>query len=133
MKIQTRISRSILLALLSACAAAGGRAQQSADQQDLPRLSEPAHMTRYAEVICPHCIMPQWDLGYLLRHEIERNSNPEHPMVTMFDRDGKKILEGQIWAPNFSSVTVMTVGATHSGGILAGARGIMTDGSIESF
>src|SRR5262249_29202370 len=131
--IQSSFSKQISLTVLLLCFAAGGRAQQPSQQQDFPRLSAPSHTVRYAEVICAHCIMPQWDLGYILNHGIEKNSNPEHATITIIDPNTKHVLEGRNWAPNFASVKVMTAGATHAGGLLAGARGIMADGSIESF
>ena len=101
--------------------------------QRVTKLSESVYTARYPEIICAHCIVPEWDRGYLFHHEIEKNTDRDNAMVTMYDREGKKVLSGKIWDAQVVNVTVTTAGAARGGGILAGAVGIMTDGSIQGF
>ena len=118
----------ILLAALSMA----GRWPVSAQDQVVTTFSEPVHTMQYPEIICAGCIVPEWSNGYLLHHEIEKNADPDTPMVTMYDREGKKMLTGRIWDPQSANVTVRTAGEAR-GGILAGASGVMQDGSIQGF
>jgi hypothetical protein len=133
MKPQTQLRKAVFMVFLLPYFSGDGGAQQPTQRQDSSSLSAPVHAALFPEVMCVHCILPEWERGYILHHEIERNADPEHPMVTMFDRNGKRVLEGRIWAPDFTSVSVITSGATHAGEILAGAGGIMSNGSIEGF
>jgi hypothetical protein len=61
-------------------ALAGATAQQSSLQQDLPTLSPAVHAALYSEVKCVHRIVPQWDHGYILHLEIDKDP----AMVTMY-------------------------------------------------
>jgi hypothetical protein len=80
-------------------------------------------------VKCVHCIVPQWDHGYILHLEIDKDP----AMVTRYDRDGKKVLEARIESADAAKVSLSAAAATHAGGILAVGGGIMTDGSIQGF
>jgi hypothetical protein len=51
----------------------------------------------------------------------------------MYDRNGKKILEGRMGPPDAAKVSVLAAGATLAGGILGAGGGAMTDGSIQGF
>jgi hypothetical protein len=129
MRIQYRFRDVIRAALLLSCFAAGAIARQSSQQQDLPRVSPAVHAALYPEVMCVHCIAPQWDRGYILHLEIDRDP----AVVTMYDRDAKKVLEARTAPPDAAQVSLLAAAATHAGGILAVGGGIMTDGSIEKF
>jgi hypothetical protein len=129
MKSQSLLCKTMLSAVLLAGFAVSTRAQQPSPPQTLVTLSEPLHATLYPEVMCTGCIVPEWDGSYLLHLE----SDKDPAVVTMYDANGKKVLTGRIWAPDSATVSVITAGATHAGGILAGAAGTMTDGSIQSF
>jgi hypothetical protein len=132
MKIRTPLRFTISAVLLLLLFSTVGRTQEP-PQGSAPHLIPSGRATLYPDVMCVGCIVPQWDRGYVLHHEIEKNADPEHPMVAVFDRDGKRVLDGRIWAPGFASVTVRRLGATHGGGVLASAGGITTDGLVEHF
>jgi hypothetical protein len=51
----------------------------------------------------------------------------------MYDRNGKKVLEGRIEPGTFAKVSVTAAGATGAGGILAGGGGTMTEGAVMGF
>jgi hypothetical protein len=69
--------------------------------------------------MCVHCIVPQWDRGYILHREFDKDP----AVVTMYDRNGKKILEGRMGPPDAAKVSVLAAGATLAGGILGLAEG----------
>jgi len=77
--------------------------------------------------MCVHCIVPQWDRGYILHLEIDKDP----AVVTMYDRDGKKVLEARMAPPDAARVSLLAAAATHAGGILAVGGATMTDGSIQ--
>jgi hypothetical protein len=129
MRIQYRFRDVILAALLLSCFAAGATAQQSSQQQDLPTVSPALHSALYPEVMCVHCVVPQWGRGYILLLEIDKDP----AVVTMYDRDGKKVLEARMEPPDAAKVSLSAPAATHAGGILGVGGGIMTDGSIQGF
>ena len=115
MRIQYQSCEVILAAFLLSCFAAGATAQQSSQRQDLPVLSPTVHAALYPEVMCVHCIVPQWDRGYILHLEIDKDP----AVVTMYDRDGKKVLEARMAPPDAARVSLLAAAATHAGGILA--------------
>ena len=129
MRIQYQFCEVALAAFLSSCFAAGATAQQSSQQQDLPILSPTVHAALYPEVMCVHCIVPQWDSGHILHLEIDKDP----AVVTMYDRNGKKVLESRLEPPDFARVSILAAGATQAGGILAVGGGAMTDGSVQGF
>jgi hypothetical protein len=129
MRIQYQFLEVVLVAFLLSCFAADVRAQQSSQQQDLPTLSPPIHAALYPEVMCVNCIVPQWDRGYILHREFDKDP----AVVTMYDRNGKKVLEGRMGPPDAAKVSVLAAGATQAGGILAVGGGAMTDGSVQGF
>jgi hypothetical protein len=130
MKIPHRFRELVPAVFLLSCFAVGAAAQQSSQQQqDLPTLCSAVHSALYPEVMCVHCIIPQWDRGYILHREFDKDP----AVVTMYDRDGKKVLEARMEPPDAAKISVSAAAATHSGGILAVGGGIMTDGSIQGF
>lgn len=129
MRIPYRFRELVLAVFLLSSFAADAKAQQSSLQQDLPALSPAVHSALYPEVMCGHCIIPQWDHGYILHLEIDKDP----AVVTMYDRDGKKVLEARMEPPDAAKVSLLAAGATHAAGILAVGGGIMTDGSIQRF
>jgi hypothetical protein len=122
MRIQYQFRDIVLAVFLLSCFAAGSTAQQSSQQQDLPTLSPAVHAALYPE-------MTQWDHGYILHLEIDKDP----AVVTMYDRNGKKVLEARMEPPDAVKVSIGAAAATHAGGILAVGGGVMTDGSIQRF
>jgi hypothetical protein len=129
MRIQYRLVEVVLTTFLLSCFAAGIKAQQPSQQQDLLGLSPPTHAALYPEVMCVHCIVPNWDRAYLLHLEIDKDP----AVVTMYDRNGKKVLEGRMGPPDAAKVSVRAAGATQAGAIIAVGGGTMTDGSMQGF
>ena len=129
MRSQSPFFKVTLAAILLSCFARIASAQQPASPQALVTLSEPVPATLYPEVICAHCIVPEWDRGYLVH--LEFDTDPAR--VTMYDRTGKKVLEARVVPQNAAKVSLIATGATHAGGILAAGGGIMTDGSSHRF
>jgi len=85
--------------------------------------------TLYPEIMCPHCIVPSWDRDYLLHLEIDKDP----ALVSMYDRDGKKMLEANFKPLNAASASVGAAGSTRSGGILAVGGATMNNGSVWKF
>jgi hypothetical protein len=83
----------------------------------------------YPEVICVHCIVPVWDQHFLLHSELDTDP----ALVTMYDRDGKKLIEGRVTLPGTFDISVRALGATSDGTIIAGGGAGMPDGSIQRF
>ena len=79
--------------------------------------------------MCVHCVVPEWDHSYLLHWEFDKDP----ALVTMYDRDGKKVLEARVVPQDAAKVSVSATGAAHAGGILAAGGGTMTDGSSQRF
>ena len=101
MGIQYQFFEVVLVTFLLSCFAADARAQQSSQQQDLRTLSPPIDAALYPEVMCVNCIVPQWNRGYILHREVDKDP----AMVTMYDRNGKKVLEGRM-GPDAAKVSV---------------------------
>lgn len=129
MRIPYQFRDVVLAALLLSCLAKAAPAQQSPQQQDIPTLSPAVHSALYPEVMCDHCIIPQWDRGYILHLEIDKDP----AVVTMYNRDGKKVLEARMEPSDAGKTSLRAAAATSAGGILAVGGGIMTDGSIQGF
>jgi hypothetical protein len=129
MRSQYQFHDIVLAVFLLSWFATGATAQQSSQRQDVPTVSPAVHTALYPEVMCVHCIVPQWDRGYILQLDIDRDP----AVVTMYDRDGKKVLEARIGPPDATKVSLGAAGATQAGGILAVGGGTMTDGSIQRF
>jgi hypothetical protein len=68
------------------CFALVTSAQQPSRPATVVTMSEPVRAILYPEVICAHCIVPEWDRGYLLHLEFDKDP----AVVTMYDRNGKK-------------------------------------------
>jgi len=128
MKIRNQFLKAIPLALVFACFG-GVTSPQELSEQDLPTLSPALHTALFPEVMCAGCIVPHWDSGYVLHVEIDTDP----AVVTMYDRVGKKVLEGRIVPPDAVKASVGAAGATRTGGIVAIGGGIMTDGSSQRF
>ena len=129
MRFQSLFCKVTLAAVLLPCLAPVASAQQPSQPQTLVSLSEPIRATLYPEVICAHCIIPEWDRGYLLHREFDKDA----ALVTMYDRTGLKVLEARIVPEDTAKVSVSATAATHAGGILAAGGGTMTDGSSQRF
>jgi len=127
MRIPSVFLKATLAALLLSCFARIASAQQPASPQALVTLSEPAPSTLYPEAICAHCIVPEWDRDYLF------HLGEDLAAVTMYDRNGKKVLEARIVLQDAARVSLLTAGATHAGGILAAGGAIFNDGSNQRF
>jgi hypothetical protein len=128
MKIRTQFLKAIELALVFACFG-GITSAQDLSEQELPTLSTPVHAALYPEVMCVGCIVPIWDHGYLLHVEIDRDP----AAVTMYDKNGKKVLEARMEPRDAAKVSIGSAGATRTGGIVAIGGGIMRDGSSQRF
>jgi hypothetical protein len=126
MRIQYQFRDAVLTVFLLSCFAADAAAQESSQQQDLPTLSPGVHAALYPEVAW---FTARWDRGYILHLEIDKDP----AVVTMYDRDGKRVLEARIGPPDAAKVSLVAAGATQAGGILVVGAGIMTDGSIQRF
>jgi hypothetical protein len=129
MRFQPLRCKAILGVFLLPCLTPVASAQQPSPLQTLFTLSEPVRATLYPEVMCEHCIVPEWDRGYLLHREFDRDP----AVVTMNDRNGKKVLEARVVPQNAARVSLIAVGATPAGGILAAGGATMTDGSSQRF
>jgi hypothetical protein len=79
MKIRHHFLGVVFLALLLMCLGTIAVAQQPS-QQDLRTLSPPVHAALYPEVMCVGCVVPEWDHGYLLHREIDKDPT----VVTMY-------------------------------------------------
>jgi len=128
MKIRYQFCEIVLVTLLWMCFGEITSAQDLSEQ-DLPTLSPALHSALYPEVMCVHCIVPIWDHGYLLHVEIDRDP----AVVTMYDKNGNKVLEARMEPPDAAKVSIGSAGATRTGGIVAIGGGIMKDGSGQRF
>jgi len=129
MRFQSLFCKATLAAVLLPCFALVTSAQQPSQPQTLVTLSAPIRATLYPEVMCVHCIVPEWDRSYLLHWEFDKDP----ALVTMYDRNGKKVLDARVVPKDAANVSLIAVGATHAGGILAAGGGTMTDGSSQRF
>ena len=109
------------------------RAQDQAPSQEAGRISNTLRSQGYPEIFYAHGIIPDWDRGYMIHHEIESYSSPDQPMVTMYDEAGKRVREGRIWPQGAGNVRIRRTAATHDGAILAGGGAIMQDGAISGY
>jgi hypothetical protein len=128
MRLQSAFSK-VTLAAVVLCSPVAANAQEVSQAQTIVTLSEPVRTTLYPEIMCPHCIVPSWDWDYLLHLEIDKDP----ALVSMYDRDGKQMLEAHFKPPNAVSASVGAAGATRSGGILAVGGTAMNNGSIRKF
>jgi len=128
MKIRYQFLKAVPLVLVFACFGTV-TSEQMLSEQDLPTLSPALHAALYPEVMCAGCIVPHWDRGYLLHVEFDRDP----AVVTMYDRVGKKVLEGRMAPPDAVKASVGAAGATRAGGIVAIGGGIMSDSSSQRF
>jgi len=128
MKIRTHFVKAIELALVFG-SFGGITNAQDLSEQELPTLSTPTHAALYPEVMCVGCIVPIWDHGYLLHVEIDRDP----AVVTMYDKNGKKVLEARMEPPDAAKISIGSAEATRTGGIVAIGGGIMRDGSSQRF
>jgi hypothetical protein len=128
MKIRNQFLKAIPLALVFACFG-GITSAQELSEQELPTLSPPLHAALYPEVMCVHCVVPHWDHSYLVHVEIDQDP----AVVTMYDKNGKKVLEARMEPPDAAKASVGAAGTTRAGGIVAIGGGIMTDGSSQRF
>lgn len=109
------------------------RAQNQPPPLEAGQISNVLHSAAYPEAIYPHGIVPDWDRGYVIHYESEKNHSPDTPMVVMYDASGKRIREGRIWPQGAGSVSIRRTAATHEGAILAAGGAIMQDGSMQGY
>jgi hypothetical protein len=109
------------------------RAQDQSPSEQAGHISNTLRSQNYPEIFYPNGIIPDWDRGYMIHHEIEAYSSPDQPMVTMYDETGKRVREARIWPQGAGSVRIRRTAATHDGAILAGGWAIMQDGSISGY
>lgn len=119
----------VTLAVIVLCLSEAANAQPSSQPQTIVTLSEPVRTTLYPEVMCPHCIVPSWDRDFLLQLEIDKDP----ALVSMYDRDGKKMLQANFKPRDAVSASVTAAGATRSGGILAVGGLTINNGSVRKF
>jgi hypothetical protein len=122
---------ALLVMLFIACVR--GQEDVSHPAAEGTRISESVRIVAYPEAFYAHAIMPDWDRGYVLHHEIAVNSRPNEAMVVMYDATGKRVREGRIWPQGAGCVTIRRTAATHDGAILAAGGAIMQDGSVSGF
>ena len=77
-------------------------AQQAPQQPDVPTLSPAVTHGPLSRSDVRHCIVPQWDRGYILHREIDKDP----AVVTMYDRNGKKILESHVEPPDAAKISL---------------------------
>lgn len=118
-----------LFAVVILCLPPTANAQQPSQPKTLLTLSEPVRSTLYPELLCVHCVIPQWDRDYLLHHD----SDEDLALVSMYDRTGNKILQANFKPLHALSASVAGVGAAHSGGIRAVGGMTTNDGSVRKF
>jgi len=127
MKIPYQFRELALTAFLLSCFAAGATAQQSSQPQDLPTLSRAVHPALYPEVMCVHCVVPQWDRGYILHLETIMTL-PWSPCTTGMERkSSKRAWRRRMLSRSFSLLQQPRTPA----GFLQLAEG--SDGSIQRF
>lgn len=129
MRLPSVFLKVTLAAVLLSCFVRIVSAQQPASPQTVVTLSEPLPATLYPEAICAHCIVAEWDRSYLVHREFDKDP----AMVTIYDRNGKKVLEARVVLQDAARVSLLTAGATHAGGILVAGGAIFTDGSNQRF
>ena len=78
MRSQSPFFKVTLAAVLLSCFAPIASAQQPPNPQALVTLSEPKRATLYPEVMCAHCIVPEWDRGYLVHLEFDTEPRTRH-------------------------------------------------------
>ena len=131
--VPKQILRALFAGALLLLFSAGARAQNDVSLSHGGRISQSLRIVAYPEAFYGHGIMPDWDRGYVIHHEIEMNSSPNAAMVVMYDATGKRVREGRIWPKGAGDVRIRRTAATHDGGILAGGGAIMQDGSLSGF
>jgi hypothetical protein len=133
MKTRTSIFSSAFCASLLLFGVASTRSQESPAAADAGKISETLRTVAYPEIIYPHEILPDWDRGYFLHHEVDGYFSPDTPNVTMWDATGKHIRDGRIWPPGAGSVRIRRAAATRDGAILATGWAILQDGSVQRY
>jgi hypothetical protein len=134
MNKQTKLIIEIILGvalLLLVSASALGQEQPPASEAG--QISSILRSAAYPEALYPHGIIPDWDRGYVIHHDIEVNGRPDTAMVVMYDATGKRVREGRIWPQGAGSATIRRTAATRDGAILASGWAVMQDGSIQHF
>src|SRR6266566_4373687 len=99
---QSPFFKVTLAAVLLSSFARIANAQQPVSPQAPVTLSEPVRATLYPEVICAHCIVPEWDRSYLLHREFD--TDPAGRTVQLVDtgrfttRRVCEASDGTVWA-----------------------------------
>ena len=128
-----RLCELLLGAALGLSLSASTPAQSPTSPPEAGRISSTLRTASYPEAIYPHGIIPDWDRGYVIHHEIEVNNSPDTAMVVMYDATGKRVREDRIWPGGAGKVGIRRTAATRDGAILAAGWAIMQDGSIPGY
>lgn len=133
MKTRTYISKAAFCALLLLFGVASARAQVQTPPAEAGQISGTLRTAFYFEAMYPGVILPDWDRGYVIHHEIETNYSPDAPMVFMYDATGMRIRQARIWPPGAGSVRIRRTAATREGAILATGWATVQDGSVQRY
>jgi hypothetical protein len=129
-KLIIEIALGLALLLLVSASALG---QEQPPASEAGQISNILRSAAYPEALYPHGIIPDWDRGYVIHHDIEVNRRPDTAIVVMYDATGKRVREGRIWPQGAGSVSIRRTAATRDGAILATGWAVMQDGSIQHF
>lgn len=131
MAYSIRIMAGVLGAALTFCLPACVGAQETSASGG--EISETLRTVAYPHLLYPHGLVPEWDRGFFLHHDIERHFAAETPNVTEWDASGQHVRDGRIWPPGAASVRIRRAAATRDGAILAAGWAILQDGSVTNF
>ena len=125
MRILGRLPYAVFTLALTICFSEIAQPQED----NVFSLSPATHTSLYPEVMCAHCIVPTWDQHYLLHLAIDKDPS----LVMMYDRDGKKVVEGRVTVQGAARISLRAAGATQGGQIVAAGGAMMADGSNQHF
>lgn len=129
-QLRRALLSALVLMLVTTCVR--GQEVVSRTAAEGTRISESLRMVRFP-VFEDHGIMPDWDHGYFIDHDLELHSRPNAAVVVMYDDTGKRVREGRISPRGAGDVRIRRAATTHEGGILAGGGAIIQGGSISGF
>lgn len=115
------------------CFGAEAQSQDPTPAAEGGRISDTLRSQAYPEILYDHAIMPDFDRGRMIRHEIEVNYSPQQPMVAVYGADGKLVREGRVWPQGAGSVRIRRTAIARDGGILAGGGEILQNGAATGY
>ncbi|HKV62087.1 MAG TPA: hypothetical protein VJO16_09250 [Candidatus Acidoferrum sp.] len=133
MKKLKQLWKVAITGMLLVCSYAGLQAQSQPQGTGAGRISESVRTVSYPVGKYGNEVMPDWDRGYVIHREIGENYSSDTPMVAMYDKTGKLVLEGRIWPSGARSVKILRTAATKDGAILAGGGAVLKDGSTPGY